>query len=414
MEKPIEELYRERQQRVQAAVQLQVPDRVPLEINYGYFPAKYCGISCESSYYDYDSWLAACRKTIVDFGADWSSTQYFFPGTVLEQIAPRSLAWPGHGTSACHGHQAIENEFVKEDEYPALLGDHTDFMLRKYLPRLSGAMEAFKNLPSLSNLLGGYREAITLAEGLSDPEIAKSIEKLQKAGKEYRYWLPKMNAFIKEINKLGFPSFVGGQALAPFDAISDHLRGMKGSMLDMYRQQDKLLETCDVFLKKTLDRIPQASPGAINSISIPTHRGSEGFMSLSQFEKLYWPTLKGLIEGLVDKGQTPMVFFEGDYTSRLEYLLEVPKGKVFAHFDTTDMFKAKEILGGHMSLAGNIPCSILQTGTPDDIKAQAKKLIDIVGKDGGYIMSTRSPTDDVEPENLKALIDFTKEYGVYR
>ena len=123
---------------------------------------------------------------------------------------------------------------------------------------------------------------------------------------------------------------------------------------------------------------------------------------------------ENLIKGLIDKGQTPLVFFEGDYTSRLEYLLEMPKGKVFAHMDTTDMFKAKEILNGHVCLSGNVPCSILQTGTPDDVKVYAKKLIDIVGKDGAYIMSTRSPVDDAKPENLRALIDFTKEYGVYR
>jgi hypothetical protein len=414
MAKSVEELFQERKTRVEAAIRMQVPDRVPLEIYYGYFPAKYCGICCEAAYYDYEAWLAATKKTIVDFGADWASAQYFFPGSVLELISPRSLAWPGHGTSACHGHQAIENEFMKEDEYPALLEDHTDYMLRTYLPRLSAAMEGFKNWPSLTNLAGGYREAIALAEGLSDPEVAKSIDRMQQAGRDLRRWQPKIDAFVKEIHNLGFPSFIGGQALAPFDAISDNLRGMKGSMLDIYRHQDYLLEACEILLRKTLNRIPKARPGEINTVSIPTHRGSEGFMSLKQFEKLYWPTLRGLISGLVDKGLTPLVFFEGDYTSRLEYLLEVPKGKVFAHFDTTDMFKAKEVLGGHMSLSGNIPCSILQTGNPDDVRAQAKKLIDFVGKDGGYIMSTRSPVDDVEPANLKALIDFTIEYGVYR
>ena len=78
------------------------------------------------------------------------------------------------------------------------------------------------------------------------------------------------------------------------------------------------------------------------------------------------------------------------------------------------MFRAKEVLNGHMCLSGNVPCSILQTGTPDDVKAHVKKLIDVVGKDGAYIMSTRSPVDDALAENLKALIDFTKEYGQYR
>ncbi len=43
-----------------------------------------------------------------------------------------------------------------------------------------------------------------------------------------------------------------------------------------------------------------------------------------------------------------------------------------------------------------------------------KGLIDYCGRDGGFVMSARTPVDDARPENLKALIDFTIEYGVYR
>jgi len=413
MKKSAEELYHEREKRVADVLEMKVPDRVPLEIAFGYFPAKYAGISCEAAYYDYAGWLAACKKTLRDFGADISGVQGFFPGSVLEIVAPRSMAWPGHGTSPMHSHQAIEGEFMKAGEYRDFLCDQTDFMLRTYLPRISGAAEGFQCLPPFSSPMGGYMGALSLAQGLSLPEVAAAIEKLQKAGKELRRWQPKMAKFSQEISRLGFPPFAGGLALAPFDAISDNLRGMKGTMLDLYRQPDMILETCKTILDRMLARIPEAREGTVNRIAIPTHRGSEGFMSLKQFEKFYWPTLRGLIEGLIKKGQTPLVFFEGDYTSRLEYLLDVPKGKIFAHFDTTDMYRAKEILGGHMSLSGNIPCSILQTGSPDDVRTQAKKLIDVVGKDGAYIMSTRSPVDDAKPENLKALIDFTIEYGVY-
>ncbi|HUJ68864.1 MAG TPA: hypothetical protein VLW86_05040, partial [Syntrophorhabdales bacterium] len=103
-----------------------------------------------------------------------------------------------------------------------------------------------------------------------------------------------------------------------------------------------------------------------------------------------------------------------DYTSRLEYLLELPKGSIFAHMDTTDIFRAKEILGGHLCISGNVPCSLVGTGTPDSVKEYVKKMIDVCGKDGGFIMSTRSPVDDVNPDCLRALIDFTIEYGVYR
>lgn len=411
MEKTPAELFRERAKRVAAALQLKVPDRVPLEIAFGYFPAKYTGVPCEAAYYDYDRWLAACKKTVLDFGADVSSVQPFFPGRVLELIDPQNMMWPGHGAFGTH--QFIEGEFMKHDEYDALLGDPTDYMLRFYWPRVSGAMKPFKIINPFSLPAGGYRGIFTLAEALSTPEIASAVEKLQKVGKELSQWRSKLSAFDEEIQKLGFPPFVGSLTLAPFDVISDNLRGMKGTMVDMYRQPDKLLEGVDGVLKRMLELIPPAVPGAVNTMAIPLHRGSEGFMSIKQFEKFYWPTLKGLILGLIGKGLTPLVFYEGDYTSRLEYLLELPKGKVFGHFDTTDMFKAKEVLNGHMCICGNVPCSLLKAGTPDDVKAHAKKLIDVCGKDGGFIMSTRSPVDDAKPDTLKALIDFTIEYGVY-
>jgi hypothetical protein len=38
----------------------------------------------------------------------------------------------------------------------------------------------------------------------------------------------------------------------------------------------------------------------------------------------------------------------------------------------------------------------------------------MVGKDGGYILSSSSTTERAKPENLKAMIEFTKEYGVCR
>ena len=414
MSKSVDELSRERAKRVEDALSLRIPDRIPLEIAFGYFPAKYVGgITCEAAYYDYDAWLSACKKTVIDFGADISSVQPFFPGRALELIDPKAFRWPGHGTSPFHCHQYAEGEFMLADEYPALLRDQGDFLLRQYLPRSLGVMEPFAQFPSLAGPTYGYLAGVILADAFASPEISSAVARLQEAGREIRAWRPRMEAFDREIRELGFPPFFSGFALAPFDALSDHLRGMRGSMLDMYRQPDALLEACGAILKRTLDRVGAPVEGSVNAVSIPLHRGSEGFMSIKQFEKFYWPGLKGLILGLIEKGQRPLVFFEGDYTSRLEYLLELPKGSIFAHMDTTDIFRAKEVLGGHLCISGNVPCSLVTTGTPDSVKEYAKKMIDVCGKGGGFVMSTRSPVDDVNPECLKALIDFTIEYGVY-
>jgi uroporphyrinogen-III decarboxylase len=105
---------------------------------------------------------------------------------------------------------------------------------------------------------------------------------------------------------------------------------------------------------------------------------------------------------------------EGGYTSRLEIIKDVPKGKIIYWFEDVDMKKAKEVLAGRVCIMGNVPMSLLAMGTPEEVKTCCKNLIDTAGKDGGYIMCPASGgLDDVKPDNLRAMFEFTREYGVY-
>ena len=82
-------------------------------------------------------------------------------------------------------------------------------------------------------------------------------------------------------------------------------------------------------------------------------------------------------------------------------------------FEATNIYKAKEVLGDVVCIRGNVPLSILLAGTPNDVEDYCKKLIDVVGKGGGFIMDASTNLDDAKPENLKAMIEFTIEYGRY-
>jgi uroporphyrinogen-III decarboxylase len=414
MQRCPEQLYQEREKRFVDAIQLKIPDRVPIAISFGYFPAKYTGITCKDAYYDAGKWMEAYKKTVSDFKPDVVFTIPPSSGTALEYLDPRQVKWPGHGVSPHHSHQAIEDEFMKADEYDALLEDISDFKMRVFMPRISGAMEPFKALPPFWSLGFDYRAVATIAEALAKPEISAAIETLQKAGRELAKWRAESGALVEEIEKLGFPRFSHASTVVPFDMISDNLRGTRGAMIDLFRQPDKLLEACEKLLPVMLHRAVSMAKSKGNSrVFIALHKGSDGFMSLKQFETFYWPTFKRLVLSLVDEGLTPCIFFEGDYASRLEYLLELPKGKVLGHFDAIDIFRVKDVLKNHMCIRGNVPCSLLQLGTPQEVIDHCKELIDVVGKDGGFIMSHRSAIDEIKPENLKAMIDFTKEYGVY-
>jgi hypothetical protein len=409
MSKTPEQLYEERVKRVEDAIQLKIPDRVPVIFSVGYFPAKYTGITCADAFYNPGKWKEAAKKTVIDFEPDTCLATGPDSGGALEALDFKQMVWPGHGTSLHHTHQFVEGEYMKADEYEAFLEDPTGFIIRNYLPRTCGNLESFQRLPHLSILLFSPTALLGM------PGFEKAIESLSKARQEVLKRNAEIGSLGEELKQLGFPTFSQAATFTPFDVVSDRLRGMRGSMLDMFRQPDRLIKACEKLLPILLGMaVATAKVSGNPRVFIPLHRGAEGFMSLKQFETFYWPTLKRLLLGLIDAGLTPCPFFEGDYTSRLKYLLELPRGKALGYFDTSDIIRVKEILGNHLCIMGNVPCSLLQTGSPQNVKDYCKKLIDVVGKGGGFIMAPRSAIDEVKPENLKAMIDFTKEYGVYR
>jgi hypothetical protein len=408
------QLRKERETRVMDAIRLKMTDRVPVMSSIGYFPAKYCGIPCSAAYYDYDAWYAAYQKTLRDFQPDIIFVQPFMPGKALELLSPRTMKWPGCGVDPYQGHQAVEIDNMKGEEYDLYMADPSDYMFRIFMSRTSEKLAGLARIPKLSDLGGGPMGPQMMALAFTDPEVARAIRTLQQAGRELRKWRLKQERFSKMILDMGFPQYFQGAAMPPFDVLSHSMRGMSGTMTDMFRRPDKLLETCEFILKKTLERpLPPPNENGYIRIFMTNTRGSDDFLSMKQFQTFYWPTFKRLVMGLVERGTTPCIFFEGNFTSRLEYLLEFPKGSILARFDTTDIFRAKEVLKDHICIEGNVPSSLLQVGTVEQVKEHCKKLIDVVGKGGGYILSPRSSTDAVKPENLKAMIEFTKEYGVY-
>ena len=410
MEKAAEQAFKEREQRLKDAVQLKTPDRVPISIGLNYHPAKFTGTTTWAAYYDFPSWKQAYIKAALHFQPDRLLVVPNQSGKVLEALDAKQLRWPGHGVSRYHTHQFVEGEYMKEDEYDLLLNDTSDFLIRRYLPRVYGIMGPTAALPPLNMLM-----VMLPFHNMATPEFADMLENLTRIAKEAVEWQKQTASLVRELIDHGFfirqPPIMAG---APFDNVSDFLRGMRGSMLDMYRKPEKLLRACEMLCRIQLERIaalPDAKEFTPSFMAL--HRGSHGFMSLKQFRIYYWPYLLKVINALVDKGYTPDVFFEGDYNSRLEHLAEMPHGKVIARFDQIDMARAKEVLGGKICISGNMPVSLLQFGTPDDVKKKCKELIDVAGKDGGYIMGPASTLDEVTPENLKTMIDFTKEYGRY-
>ncbi|MEE8419566.1 MAG: uroporphyrinogen decarboxylase family protein, partial [Dehalococcoidales bacterium] len=247
------------------------------------------------------------------------------------------------------------------------------------------------------------------------PEVQTALEALMKAGRVALEWQEKLGPVNKKLDEMGYPSPTGGFCYAPFDFLGDTLRGTKGIIMDMYRQPDKLLEALERSTPIMIKWGTSSRLGSCPMITIPLHKGADGFMSDEQFEKFYWPTLLRVIEGLAEEGLMTRLFAEGGYNTRLEAIRDdLPKGKTIWHFDFTDMARAKEIIGDAACLMGNVPASLLQAGTVEETTAYCKQLIQTAGKDGGYILATGvGISRTAKVENVRAMIDAAKKYGVY-
>ncbi len=411
-----EKAYKERIIRIKDAIQLKkLPDRVPALLLPSFFPVYYAGMTPQEVMYDYDKLNIAFKKFLIDFEPDVNIGNVApGPGKFFEILDYKLYSWPGHGVPPEQCYQCNEGEYMKADEYDALIEDPSNFFSNVYLPRVFGALAPFQMLPTLTGILEMYGVAFNfIPYGL--PPVQNALKALMEAGNEALKWVGAVGAFTNEAIGLGFPSMWGGFTKAPFDTIGDTLRGTKGVMLDMYRQPDKLLKAMDVLTPIMIKMgVNAAKMNGNPMIFMPLHKGADGFLSDEQFRKFYWPSLRKVMMGLIDEGIVPNPAAEGGYNSRLEVVRDLPKGKTLWMLDQTDMIKAKKTLGSVACLSGNIATSLLELGTPQQTKDYCRKLIDTVGKGGGYIMCNGAFFDQAKPENVKAMMEVTKEYGVYK
>ena len=412
-----EKNYEIRVKRLLAVYNLQKPDRVPLNINAGNLPLTMVGLNAYTAFYEPQKAMEAYMKFNEKYSQELEmfSMPMAMSGEALDLLDYKLYGWPGHGLPKdAPGWQFIEGEYMTADEYDDLIHDPSDFWLRTYLPRCFGALEGFRMFQPFTNIT----ENVSVGQfmSLAMPPVQEMLKTLLKVGEAFQRNSADMLQYMNMGASWGFTgTMMGAFCKAPFDTLGDTLRGTASIMKDMFRRPQKLLKALDVIADFTIDNILK-SPTIDNAfmITYPLHKGADGWMSQEQFDTFYWPTLKKVMDAFIDEGLIQLLFAEGGYNTRLDYVNQFPRGSVVWYFDRTDMGEAKRILGKDCPLMGNIPSSLVVTGEPADMKDYCKNLIDTVGKGGGFIMAPRSSIDEVKPENLKAMIDFTKEYGVYK
>jgi hypothetical protein len=398
MTNDMEKLYQERLKRYVTAMRNEKPDMIPIRPFVAEFTAKYAGCTCQEVTHDYEKAFAAARKCAADF--DWDAVVgnmvYVWTG-LTQAIGMKYYGVPGIDISPDVGFQYIEppeeKAFMKPDEYDQLIEDPTGFLFNVWLPRVSTEVSTMGEQTSYRNNLSFLKGGMAM--------------------------LNYFNAFGKQNELLrtesGTVSAISGILKAPFDIIADKLRGYLGLVTDVMERPDKVLATCEALMPHlTYTALSGADPEKNVPITIWMHRGCVPFFSHEHFNKFYWPTLKPIIEEIWANGHQVLFYAEGNWNAHLNAFAELPDQSIVYHVDNADIFEVHKIIGHKFCLSGGIPNWLLATGTPDEVRDYCKKVIDGVAGDGGYIMDASAIIqNDAKTENIKAMTEFTREYGVY-
>jgi uroporphyrinogen-III decarboxylase len=286
--------------------------------------------------------------------------------------------------------QFVEKEYMLPEEYDLFIERPVEFILERYLPRIGAELEERR----------GLRARLALVKSGMAFVVMNQINR-ERARRLETEW--------------GMPQPMAGSFRAPFDVLGDGLRGLKGIIIDLYRRPEKVLAACERLVDEMVAfALSTADPLKRYPIFVPTHKAC--FLSPKQFDTFYWPSFKKVMERLIAAGYTIRAYLEGDWSYHWHHFLELPKGTVLCDIDTpADIVRAKREIGHHQCLAGGVPDPLFIWGTPEEMRERVKFLCQTVGGDGGFIIGGGCNIPyNARPENFRALIEATLEYGTYR
>ena len=278
---------------------------------------------------------------------------------------------------------------MQADEYDQLIANPGDFIANVLLPRKFEAL--YKDRDAFRQALKVYTE-----------DKAYSVLQMDKA----------VNSVLKE--KYGvLPLLNMRQKLnTPLDHLFDFFRGFRGTLTDLRRQSAKVQAAIDAIWEyRWTAWLQQPIDPAQGCTFQPCH--IPAYLSPKQFEELYWPYEKQLIEHVAACGGKAYIILEGRWERIVHHFLELPKDCCILHVDDDDFLQVHQVLGHHQILCGGLKSADTLLKPIDRIKDDIKRVIDTCAPGGGFLFSTDkawiTPSD--MNRNLVDAYNFAHEYS---
>lgn len=378
-------LARERTQLFHDVLDGKIPKRVPV---FASFPVEFCiqyaGKDLVEVQWNHEMLEEVFDKVCRDFYSDMLPVNAFRLPSFYKLLGAKNFVMSSSGFL-----QHPEVEGMTQEDYDEFIASPYNCIVEKILPRIYSELNTDLNTKAIA--------------------FAKAF----KAFYDEMGYLGML--YGKLTQKYGYAevNLFAGFTEAPFDFLSDQLRGFKGISIDVRRIPEKVEAAVEAALPLL---IKAGTPPVVNkndSTFIPLHMAP--YLRGKDFERFYWPTFKKLVEALAERGLASYLFVEQDWMRYLDYLYELPENTRM-RFEYGDPKLVKEKLGKKHIISGFYPVTLLKTGTKQQCIDKAKELLDILAPGGRYFFDfDKAPItlDSINVDNARAVLEYVAANADY-
>jgi uroporphyrinogen-III decarboxylase len=370
-----EKRYKQRSARIQSAINFELIDRVPCIFMGTAFAPRYMGMTqhkfCMDPNAGVDITIEAMKRlgdvdgiNLMPFGiVPMALTSMWFSKVLI----------PGIDLDAEALWQVQEKETMTVDDYDLVIDKGFEALAQKLLPQVCDM-----------KLMGEHMAWSEANAG-------------QVAGK---------------FRDAGYAVVASSATTIPFESLCG-ARSMEKFYFDLYRMPDKVQAAMDVMLPFFIEIAKSAvKVTGVPSVWVGGWRTASAMLAPKLWDRFVWPYFFKVATELINNGITPVFHWDQDWGRDLGRLLELPAKKCILNPDgMTDIRKARIVLKDHTAIMGDVPASMLSTGTPEDVRNYIRDLVRDMGPEGLLLAPGCDSPLNSKPENMEAFVAASHEFG---
>ncbi|MFH1885447.1 MAG: uroporphyrinogen decarboxylase family protein [Pseudomonadota bacterium] len=191
------------------------------------------------------------------------------------------------------------------------------------------------------------------------------------------------------VKRTGFSSLVAGFVFGPLGVLS-MMRGAQNLFMDCMSHPRKVARACEAITETLLAFTGAQCDAGAAGVAIDSLFASATCLSKNTWEAIEGPFCREIANLIRKKGRAVGIhncghgiYFDAQIRSMDPEIIS------FAQLpdDCASLREVKEKYGGRVTLLGLVPTPLLVHGTPRQVMDEAQREIEILGRDGGFILA---------------------------